>query len=384
MGKRLYEAWCLETWGEACWSNAKPYRDIVTSNYLEDRLKQNLHREYKACIYKVFENQLSAQKPPRQLRDLSESRFTIKTKKKESKTLSTVYPEKLKITYQDLFDDITIREISILGEEIWSVEAFCHLRNEKRRFNILCIVSVLQENGTECWGPKYFYNSRLGSDLDMRHSLNLNIESYHEAYKIAAKIKTRAQLRALEKRVYRAEEKVLEAMTDRAHDIASEKSSLLQEAHSIALQQNYEAQYQPDLTSQDSLFLTLFQLSHAYKTVPIDDYRKLRRIHSQLSNKYDWLLFRGDDSPDACSIPLEALKCLIRFRKIIEKDHTEERQSKAIDSLAYSQAQIFNNYFNLRGNMKPSEQWLILVAKRANVSDNSIRESLGHRGLAPS
>jgi hypothetical protein len=364
MGKRLYEAWCLETWGETCWSNAKPYRNMITSNSLQDTLKEKLDREYKASIDKVFVKQVPAQKPPIQLTDLS-SPCLPTIKKKEKSSCKIAYPDKLIITYQDLFGDITVREISIVDETLQSVDAFCYLRQEKRTFNIWSIVSVLQEDGTECWGPKYFYNFRLGSVLDMKRSMSFSIELYHEAHKIAAKVKTRSQLADLEKKVCRAEGKILEAKTDRAHDIACEKSSLLQEAHSIALGKNYEAQYQPDLTSQDSLFLTLLQLAHAYKTVPIDSCQELRSVHPQLSNKHDWSFFRGDDSPDAYSVPLEVLKCLVKFRKIIEGGHALEEQLRSIDLLAYSQAKVFNNYFDLRGNRRPSEQWLILVAEKS-------------------
>jgi hypothetical protein len=367
MGKRLYEDWCYETWGETCWSNAQPYRNMITFNSLQDLLKEKLNSEYKVSINKVFAKQVPAQQPPIQLTALSGPCLPT-SQKKRLPSRSIAYPNKLKITYQDLYGDITVREISILDETLHSIDAFCHLRQDKRTFNIWRIVSVQQEDGAECWGPKYFYTLRLGSSLDLKNSLRFSIGLHHEAYKIATRVTTRMQLAALGKKVYRAEIKMLEAKTDRAHDIAYDKSALLQEAYSLALEHYYEAQYRPGLTSPDSLFLTLFQLSYSYKTVPINVFRELRRAYSQLGNKDDWLTFSGDDIPDVYSIPVEVLKQLTKFRKIIEGSQSLEEQLKAIDLLAYSDSKIFNNYFNLRGSKRPSEQWLIMLAEKSQYS----------------
>lgn len=363
MGKLLYEELCYETWGESCWSKAKPYRHMTTYNLLHDSSKGRLFNILKRNIYKIFEKWPPAQKPPAQIADMkTPSLPVVATEKAQFRIIH--YPERITITYQDIDGDITVRQISILTETLDTVEALCHLRNDTRTFNIWSILSVLEEDGSKCWGPKYFYNYRLNSHLDMKGKRGLDIDLLEDAAKIAAKITTRAQLAALEARIFKAEERISETQTDSAQANAHAKLELLLEASNIANSNKYDARYSPCLDSQDSLFLTLFQLKHVGKAVSLDRFRELRKSYPLLSNKSDWFTYSGYDIPGADSAPSDALKYLIAFRKIIEGKYMQAEQLAAIDLLACSMPSISNNYFNLRGKKKPSEQWLDLVAVR--------------------
>ena len=75
MGKRLYEQWCLDTWGETCWSHAKPYRNMAVWNSLEDPSVRELAKIYRESIYKIFEKRASAHKLPKRLLALKQPRL---------------------------------------------------------------------------------------------------------------------------------------------------------------------------------------------------------------------------------------------------------------------------------------------------------------------
>jgi len=119
-----------------------------------------------------------------------------------------------------------------------------------------------------------------------------------EAKKIAEKINTLEQLKALRERAEKSEEKLSEHDgSEKAYDTLSRKTDILDDALGISEDKAFKKQYIPD---DMEAFTSLATLKNAYKVVNIDAYED-KKIEFN-SKDEDWIDICGFEEPDRKSV----------------------------------------------------------------------------------
>lgn len=273
---------------------------------------------------------------------------------------------KISIAYTDLFGDQTERAISdIEVEEEFPedagrlINAFCHLRQERRVFNISRIV-VLMPQGKEIDGLIYFKTAieEINAKLGIQYDSNQEIASRN----IALKIKTRKQLADLEQKCSKAELAYLRASDQHQEKKTHQTWKILEKVLWRASLQYYEFQYIPAL----SLYTSLIQLQHAYILCSPGECRILRNAHSELSDKNDWTAMCAHHEPMSPrnSKMIDALK---EFRIIIESQNPDMIKLTEINRLVMSRPAELGTFFHLDSDLSPGDQWFVGVLLELRV-----------------
>lgn len=182
-----------------------------------------------------------------------------------------------------------------------------------------------------------------------RSKKNSSSANEKSAKEIAADITTLARLRALEKKLETAEDKLSShSGTEKSYDKLCDKIDVLQDALQIAYNKILRWQFIPN----HDIDTPLQTLEKAYKTFSLSEYAE---ISSTLGKKEDWYELRGEDEPDEKE---PDLPFLIKFRKIVENEElSQEEKAKKINSLANRNKEFAEDYFDLNTSEKPAEQW---------------------------
>jgi Sec-independent protein translocase protein TatA len=172
---------------------------------------------------------------------------------------------------------------------------------------------------------------------------------------IASEVTTLAHFRALEKKVERGDEKLMEGdFGEKAYEGAAAKIQILQDALGIAESKTFRCQFIPSFLHQD-IETPLYEAKRAYKVFPIAEYEE--KVREFGSNKNDWIELSAYDEPEEID---DEIKFIIKFRTIVENTElSEEEISKKINALVSRNAEQAIEFFDIESDIKPAEQWRI-------------------------
>lgn len=173
-----------------------------------------------------------------------------------------------------------------------------------------------------------------------------------EAQAIADKIITLQSYCALEKRLEKAEYRVILAESDSAIKNAEHKVDVLNTARDLAQPNIRQWQFIPraDLHTPKQI------LEHVYKLFSRKEFEEFKKTLPIGAKNYKYDLSRIDEIEDM-EEPEPYIKSLIKFRNIVEADLPKTETVKKINQLAQRDKDLSDNFFDLRGPLTPGDQW---------------------------
>ncbi len=166
---------------------------------------------------------------------------------------------------------------------------------------------------------------------------------------ISDSITTIQQFRSLEKKLDRAEEKLMnhDYKSNTAYDNASKKHDLLQEALSLAESKIYQWQFIPTIDLDTPSII----LEHAYKVYSNKEYAEINGSFGDDGN--DWYEIDGYGEEEE---PESYIKALIKYKKIVESDKSQEEKIKNINQLVSRNKSLAEEFFYADDDLKPGDQ----------------------------